>query len=136
MRLIAAVPARLVVARNSISCPACRAWLALAKTRSKPCAGALEDAVAGVVHEVGVVAPVAVERVGAAAAVQHVGAGVADEPVGEGVAGEVDGRRQRRVGGGERLHLWPAWSAWLTLANTTSAPPPAPSKTRSPALST
>ena len=56
----------------------------------------LDDDVASVVDEVGVVAAEPFQRVGAAAAVEDVGAGVADDGVDELVAGQID---RGRAGG-------------------------------------
>ena len=51
---------------------------------------ALDDDVAGIVDDIGVVAETAVHRVRAAAAIEPVGAAIADEDVAEAVAGAVD----------------------------------------------
>src|SRR5262249_33216466 len=56
-------------------------------------AGDLDDEIAAVVDDIGVVALAALQRVGAGAAVEDVGAVVADQVVGAGIAGGVERRR-------------------------------------------
>src|SRR5207247_9389721 len=51
---------------------------------------ALVDNVAGIVHDIGVVAGKAAHRVGAAGAVEKIGAAVAGERVGDGTSGDAD----------------------------------------------